>query len=47
LGDFSATKLPSEFKLNNPKQKNPGFLIIENREIIARPTFMDYLRGGL
>lgn len=44
---MEAVKTPVEFKLVNPKAKTPGFILLESREIITRPSFMDYLRGGL
>jgi len=37
----------ARFELNNPKSKKPGTLILNNFTIITRPTFVDYLRGGM
>lgn len=33
--------------LHNPKSKKPGTLILERFRSFTRPTFIDYLRGGL
>ena len=33
--------------MSNPKHKNCGTLILEGVETVVKPTFMDYLRGGL
>ena len=38
---------PVEFPLVNPKKKNPGLLILENFALVSRPSFIDYLKGGL
>lgn len=35
------------FNLINPKSKNPGALELNSFQAIKRPTFVDYLRGGL
>jgi hypothetical protein len=37
----------SKFQLTNPKVKNPGSLELNSFQIIKRPTFVDYLKGGL
>ena len=36
-----------EYKLFNSKKSNPGSLILEKFNIVTKPSFMDYLRGGL
>ena len=38
---------PTEVALQNSKKKNPGKLILENFRAFKKPTFVDYLRGGL
>ena len=38
---------PVEFMLTNPKKKNPGIIILENFLLITKPSFIDYLKGGL
>lgn len=35
------------FVLNNPKVKKPGRLILEEYQVYQKPSFVDYLRGGL
>ncbi len=40
-------KLPMELKLFNKKSKKPGTLILESIDFFQKPTFLDYLRGGL
>lgn len=40
-------KFPVEYKMANPKYKNCGTLILESVETVVKPTFIDYLRGGL
>ena len=47
LPDLMKSKLPLEMPLSNPKHKKPGKIILENMQIYSRPTFVDYLRGGL
>jgi len=34
-------------KVSHPKKADAGALIIDNFALITRPTFVDYLRGGL
>lgn len=36
-----------EIKLSNPKHKNPGSIVLKRIEQFSKPTFIDYLRGGL
>ena len=36
-----------EVPLKNPKEKKPGKLILEKFVVYEKPTFMDYIRGGL
>ena len=35
------------FTLTNPKVKKPGRLILEDFAVYQKPSFIDYLRGGL
>lgn len=37
----------AQFVLKNPKEKKPGTLELASFQIIKRPTFVDYLKGGL
>lgn len=36
-----------KFELQNPKVKKPGTLTLINFQVATRPSFTDYLRGGL
>jgi hypothetical protein len=40
-------KSGAHFSLSNPKVKKPGSLELSSFQVIQRPTFVDYLRGGL
>jgi hypothetical protein len=40
-------KLPVEIPLSNPKQNKPGRIVLDRLTYFEKPTFMDYLRGGL
>ena len=40
-------KAGANYPLFNPKVKNPGSLALVNFNMITKPTFVDYLRGGL
>lgn len=35
------------FTLANPKVKKPGRIVLEQFELFKKPSFVDYLRGGL
>jgi hypothetical protein len=43
----SIQKFPFEYNLQNRKHKKPGRLILEHFRPYIRPSFVDYLRGGL
>jgi hypothetical protein len=33
--------------LNNPKKKKPGMIVLEHFQMVSKPSFIDYLKGGL
>jgi hypothetical protein len=41
------SNFPLEIPLSNPKEKKPGKLVLERFLCYEKPTFMDYIRGGL
>jgi hypothetical protein len=47
LDDIKKSNGPMEIKLNNPKSKKPGTLLLENVEFVTIPNFVDYLKSGL
>jgi hypothetical protein len=38
---------PKQINLTNPKSKKPGVLVLERFKSFMKPTFVDYLKGGL
>lgn len=40
-------KVGATFPLVNPKVKNPGAISLAGFNVIKKPSFVDYLRGGL
>jgi hypothetical protein len=36
-----------DLELINPKKKKPGKIILDQFQLIKRPSFIDYLKGGL
>lgn len=47
MPDLMTATLPLEIPLQNPKEKKPGRIILEKLTYFEKPTFIDYLRGGL
>lgn len=47
MDDLVPERCPLEFWLKNPKHSKPGSVILENITYIEKPTFIEYLRGGL
>jgi hypothetical protein len=37
----------ARFELINPKVKKAGTLILQSFSVFQKPTFVDYIRGGL
>ncbi len=45
--DIKSSKGPMQLVLSNPKNKKPGTIILEHFQMVIRPSFIDYLKGGL
>ena len=47
INQLKSSNYPLEVPLSNPKSKKPGQLILDKFSAFNKPTFVDYLRGGL
>lgn len=44
---FNELQSQKDFEFQNAKKKHPGILKVEQAALFIKPTFLDYLRGGL
>jgi hypothetical protein len=47
MKEITQQKTPVDLPIFNPNKKKPGVLVLENFLVFNKPSFIDYLKGGL